>query len=254
MTYLYGHRGACALLPENTLASFSRALADGANALESDVHLTRDGHVVLSHDETGMRMANVNAAISACDLQEVQSWDVGWGFEKDGERVFFNEGYRIPTLVELLEAFPDVQLNLDVKQAAPSMVTSLISTLRRLHAEHRVTLGSFHANVLKELRNAHFQGTFALGVREMQLLLTLPRSLLLLREGLGHRAQIPTHWGPVRFDSSWFMGKCKEIGIKIDFWTINDAAEAQRLIALGADGIMTDDPSLMQGLFTDELV
>ncbi|MCP4500556.1 MAG: hypothetical protein GY822_11405 [Deltaproteobacteria bacterium] len=246
MTLIYGHRGACALLPENTLPSFERALDDGANALESDVHLTRDGHVVLSHDSTGRRMANISAAISSCDLDEVQSWDVGWGFEHEGERPFVGEGYRIPSLEEMLGAFPEVRLNLDVKQSNPSMVASLLSTLRRAGAEHRVTLASFHQGVLKELRKAQFSGTLALGVREMRMLLTVPRSMLTLRKGLGHRAQIPTHWGPVRFDSNWFMGKCEEVGIKVDFWTINDAAEARRLVELGAAGIMTDNPAIIK--------
>jgi len=247
MTVLFGHRGASAHLPENTMASFQRALDDGADALESDVHLTRDGHVVLSHDGTGQRMANVDAAIAQCDLAEVQSWDVGWGFvDDDGQRPFVDDGHHIPTLDDVLDAFGSVPLNLDVKQATPSMVAPLLSCLRRHNAEHRVTLASFHMSVLKELRKAKYSGALALGVRELRMLLALPRSMLALQPGLGHRAQVPLSWGPVRFDSAWFVGKCHELGVLVDYWTINDADDAKRLVALGADGLFTDDPKLLK--------
>ena len=104
---LYAHRGASGELPENTMAAFGRALDYDIDALESDVHMTRDGHVVISHDPDGARCCGVAREIRASTLAEVQSWDAGWGFTApDGGRPFVGEGHRIPTLEEVLQGFP----------------------------------------------------------------------------------------------------------------------------------------------------
>src|SRR5688572_26510626 len=91
---LYAHRGASAELPENTMAAFRRALELGADALETDVHMTRDGHVMVSHDPDGRRRAGIAATIRGSTLEEVRGWDMG-------------DGHRMPTLEEALVAFPD---------------------------------------------------------------------------------------------------------------------------------------------------
>ena len=77
---LYGHRGARGRCPENTLLSFAAALEDGANALEMDVRRTKDGVVVVFHDDDGLRMAGAPARVDASTYAEVQRWDLGRGF------------------------------------------------------------------------------------------------------------------------------------------------------------------------------
>src|SRR6185369_11685771 len=99
---LYAHRGTPLDLPENTLPGFRRALALGAGALETDVHLTRDGHVVISHDPHGLRLAGVDAEIRASTLEQVRRWDIGTRFvSRSGER-FAGRGFQVPLLEELL--------------------------------------------------------------------------------------------------------------------------------------------------------
>src|SRR5690242_3140965 len=93
---LYAHRGAAAEQPENTLPSFERALALGADALEMDVHATRDGVIVVSHDPDGARMTGVRRALAAATWDEVRTWDAGWGFAEAGGgpgRPFAGRGY-----------------------------------------------------------------------------------------------------------------------------------------------------------------
>src|ERR1700727_2463127 len=89
---LYAHRGAGIELPENTIPSFALAVGLGADALETEAHLTRDGHGVLSHDPTGARMCGVATSIADATLAEVQAWDAGAGSAHAGK------GYRVPTL------------------------------------------------------------------------------------------------------------------------------------------------------------
>ncbi len=249
---LYGHRGACAELPENTMPAFERAVALGVDVIESDVHLTRDGVVVMSHDETGRRMAGHEEAIAATDYATVQGWDAGWGFvDDDGQRPFTGQGFCVPRLEDALTAWPDMRFNLDVKQAAPSMVGPLLRVLRAHDAEERVTLASFHTPTLHALRAAGFPGTIVLGRRHIVWLATLPRFALgwfpVFKDRV--RAQIPTGAGPFRFGTTAFVDKCHALGVAVDFWTINDADEARALLDVGADGIMTDDPRAVRAAF-----
>src|SRR4051794_600497 len=113
---LYAHRGAAAEQPENTLPSFALALELGADALEMDVHATSDGVLVVSHDSDGARMAGCNLPFRAVPWSLVREWDAGKGFvAPDGSRPFAGRGIHVPTLEEVVLAFPGVPLNVDLK-------------------------------------------------------------------------------------------------------------------------------------------
>ena len=128
MATFYAHRGAPAELPENTLPGFARALELGADVLETDVHMTRDGHVVVSHDPSLLRSAGVAVDLRRSTLAEVRRWDVGWGHvDAKGGRPYAGGDFRVPTLEEVLATFPDARFNVDAKQSSPPMVP-----LRRL--------------------------------------------------------------------------------------------------------------------------
>lgn len=250
MPLLYAHRGAAAERPENTLPSFRRALELGADALEMDVHRTSDGHVVVSHDPRGARMAGVPRAIRDCTLAQVRRWDAGLGFiGPDQSRPWAGRGIEIPTLDEVLREFADVPLNIDIKQARPSMVDDVVDLIRAHDAEARVTLGSFHESNAAALRRRNYAGGIALTRVEVVALFFAGRPSARLGVVRGTAAQIPTGAGPFDFATESFIGRCHDLGIRVDFWTINDPAEARRLLDLGADGIMTDDPALIAPVF-----
>lgn len=239
---LHAHRGAAAELPENTLPSFLRALELGAQALETDAHLTRDGQVVLAHDPDGRRMCGVRRKVAECTLAEVQAWDAGFGFlDAGGARPFAGQGFRVPTLEELLAATPGVRLNVDVKE--PALAEVIVALLRRLKAQDRVLLASFQSSTLQAIRAMGWEGATGLGQGEVARLALLPERVLARWPVRGSRAQVPVRAGPVRLGTRAFVERCHRLGLAVDFWTVNDAAEADRLAALGADGIMTDDPA-----------
>jgi glycerophosphoryl diester phosphodiesterase len=233
---LYAHRGAASESPENTLPSFALALELGADALEMDVHATLDGVLVVSHDPDGTRMAGVAMPFRAVPSAEVREWDAGTGFvARDGSRPFAGRGIRVPTLEEVVCAFPGVPLNVDLK--AP-VADAAVALLRRLGAEERVCLASFQASTLRRVRALGYAGPTSLASAEVAQLLALPavlqRSFLRPRAA---RAQLPISLG-----RAIVVARCHALGLCVDYWTVNDAALARRLIALGADGIMTDDP------------
>jgi glycerophosphoryl diester phosphodiesterase len=248
---LYAHRGASAEAPENTLPAFERALAIGVDALELDVHQTRDGHPVVSHDPTAARMAGRPVAWKQLDLAEARRLDLGWGFvAPDGSRPFAGRGVRIPTFDELLAELPaEVVLNVDLKQATPSMVPAMLEVIRRRRAAHRVVLASFHYRTLLEVRRRGYPGPTALSQPEVMAVLGTPRALLARLPYLGTCAQVPVRAGPIVLAGPRFLARCHGLGMRVDFWTINDPGEARRLLALGADGIMTDDPAAIAPVF-----
>ena len=243
MTIVYAHRGAAAERPENTLPSFRRALELGADALETDVHLTADREIVAAHDEDGARMTGVARTLRSATLSEIQGWDAGYGFvDARGGRPFQGQGYRIPSLHELLGDLPRVRFNVDLKSEEPALVERFIATVREHQAEDRVIAASFFRSTLVSLRRAGWRGDSSLSRAEFLYWGLLP-SWLQRGRPRATRAQIPTHAGRLQFATPRKLEKLQQLGLRVDYWTINDPNEARRLVALGADGIMTDDPA-----------
>jgi glycerophosphoryl diester phosphodiesterase len=247
---LYAHRGATAELPENTMPAFRRALELGVDALEMDVHMTRDGVPVVSHDPTGERMADVAAAWKDVDLAEARTWDLGARWTApDGGHPHAGRGIHVPSFEEVLVELPGVRINVDIKQAEPSMVKAMLQLLRRLRAEERVTLASFRWRTLLEVRRRGYGGETALSQPEVGALVAMPRRLFRRLPFVGGAAQVPERAGPVRFARRGFIAKCHALGLRVDFWTVDDPRRAAELLDLGADGIMTDDPAAIAPVF-----
>lgn len=245
---LYAHRGTPLDLPENTLPGFRRALELGAGALETDVHLTRDGHVVVSHDPDGRRLAGIDAEIRRSTVAEVKRWDLGARFVSRRGEALSGRGFQVPLLEELLAETPGVPINIDVKQRAPSMVGPLLELLERTGASDRVLIASFSSATLREVRRRGYPGRTSLGMTEAVRLLGLPRPLLRLAPLPAQVAQISTRLeGPLAIELGrpWVIDKCHALGIRVEYWTVNDPAQAIALWKMGADGVMTDDPEAL---------
>jgi glycerophosphoryl diester phosphodiesterase len=242
---LYAHRGAAIELPENTLPSFARAIELGADAIETDAHLTRDGHIVLSHDPTGARMCGVPKPIAECSLEEVRRWDAGALFEdRAHERSHAGKGFTIPTLAEALRAFPSVAFNVDAKSRHPAMVSTLVDLVRAVDAEDRTLLASFSTRTLRAIRRYGYRGQTGLGQAEVVRLFALPTSMLARGpfKLKGAAAQIPYRIYGIDLGTKAMVEKCHALGLEAHYWTVNAAGLAKRLLANGADAIMTDDP------------
>jgi glycerophosphoryl diester phosphodiesterase len=218
MTDLLAHRGASAELPENTLPAFARALELGATCLETDAHLTADGAVVLSHDPNGARVAGDFRPIARLPLTQVRAWGV-------------------PTLGEALEAFPDARFNVDCKD--PRGAEALVRAAKR--AEARVLLTSFETRTLRAMRALGWRGRTGLSRAEVARLVFAPLVLLRAVPLKGNAAQIPLRALNVRLDTRALVAKAHALGLVVHYWVVNDPREAERLLDLGADGIVTDD-------------
>lgn len=240
---IYGHRGASGERPENTRVSFSYALATGATALETDAHITRDGVAVLSHDPTGARTCGVPLAFAQSLWSDVATWDAGCGFvDPVGFQSFAKQGIHPMTLEQLLTE-THVPVNVDVKPDSPAATDIVIELIRKLGAEDRVRIASFHPGNLRRARALSYQGGLSLSVRQVLALFALPASALKRFLVPGDAAQIPTRAGPLHLDTARFIDRAHSLGLRVDYWVIDDPATAKQLASLGADGIMTDYPS-----------
>lgn len=246
---LYAHRGASAERPENTLPAFARAVEIGVDALELDVHLTRDGHLLVAHDDNAQRMAGARVAWNAVDLVEARRLDVGWGFlAPDGTRPFAGQRISVPLFEEVLDAFPNVRLNVDIKKDERA-IAKTIELITQRRATERVTIASFKTTIAVGVRRRGYEGETALSQGEVVSLLALPALMWRQLPFTGNAAQVPVRQGAVQFDRPAFIAKCHSLGLRVDYWTVDDPTEAARLLALGADGIMTNDPAAMRSLF-----
>lgn len=240
---VYAHRGASFELPENTLEAFALALSLGANAIETDAHMTRDGHIVLSHDATGERAAGIARPIKELTLAEVRAWNVGARFVPRRAGEFrSSQVFRLATLDEALAEFPDVVFNVDAKQTTPDMIPAMLRVIRTADAEARVRIASFSTKNLARARALGYGGETGLSGAELARIMLVPRRLLGLVRVQGEAAQVPRRAYGMAFDRQPSIDRLHSLGLRVDFWTIDEPSEARRLFALGADGVMTDDP------------
>jgi len=231
------------------MVAFERAIEIGVDALELDVHLTRDSVFIVSHDADAGRMTGAPLAWRDLDIADIERLDAGWGFVAgDGTRPFAGKGIRVPRFEDVLTRF-DVHINVDLKGNSAA-VEPMLELVRQHNAEERVTLASFQSGPMISLRRKGYAGETALSQAEVATLLAMPAVLWRQLPFTGTAAQVPTHQGPLRFDRATFIAKCHSLGLRVDFWTIDDRSEAARLLELGADGIMTNDPAALKPLFS----
>lgn len=243
---LFGHRGASGEAPENTRVAFERALVQGVRYLEMDCHATADGEIVIHHDATLERTTDSAAALCELPFAELERVDAGFRFTPDSGRTFpfRGTGVRVPRLSEVLAAFPDARVNLEVKQADPPIAEEVVRIVRRARAEQRVLLAAEDDAVLAKLR-ALDAGT-ALGSSLLDVIEFVRAGAEGRLESFaprGHALQVPTHALGRALVSAEFVAAAHTRGLAVHVWTINDPDEMRRLLALGVDGLMSDFPA-----------
>lgn len=235
------HRGNRAHAPENTLEAFTQALALGVDAIEFDVHLSRDGVPVVIHDATLDRTTDAVGEVRARTLAELRRADAGARFTVDGGRSFpyRGRGISIPTLEEALALTRDLPLIIELKTVEAARPA--LELLVRAGALARVLAGSFLDAALVPFQRAGVPVSGGSGaLRRLYLPAALraraPRSL-----PFQSMCMPRFHKGlplPVR----GFARVMRALGGTSHVWTVNDPARARRLWAAGVNGIISDDP------------
>jgi glycerophosphoryl diester phosphodiesterase len=243
---VFGHRGASGLAPENTLPSFALALSMGADVLELDVHCTSDGVIVVHHDDTLDRTTDGTGLIREHTFAELQTLDAGCRFTRDGRDFpYRGHGVWIPTLEEVLDAFPDVAINMEIKQGEPPIVDAVLHVLREMEAEERVLLAAEHDPIMAEIRRLAGDIPTSFATAEaIEFFDRFTRKDFAGYAPLGTALQIPARFGETELVTAESVAIAHEHGLEVHVWTINDRDEMDALLALGIDGIMSDLPGL----------
>lgn len=248
MPIVVAHRGDSMHYPENTLPAFLSAVEMGVDVIETDVHLSKDGVLVIWHDPTLDRNTNGSGRIEDHTLEELKGFDAGYTFTKDGGESypFRGTGVRLATLEEALQACPEQRFNIDLKSKTPAIVDEFISVVRRNDAQDRVVGASFHLSNLRNLRVKAPEILTSLTTTEVVRYLFLQKTGLLSRTaGRGSPLifQVPVRQWRIEVITPEFIRAFHDHGAIIQVWTINEEAEMRRLLSMGVDSIMTDDPA-----------
>lgn len=239
-----GHRGNRAHAPENTLESFLEAVALGADALEFDLHVSRDGHLVVFHDPTLERTTDGQGAVEQRTLAELQRLDAGAKYTPDGGRSFpwRGRGVRVPGFDQLIDALPR-QLPCIIELKTPAATEPLRQAVRRHGIDKRIIVAGFDARCTRPLRGAGF----ALGASTRDVVALLPAALLHLRSKPRHVQAlcIPPRWHGMPVPIAAFARTLRGSGTVVHVWTVNDPAQAAALWDAGVQGIISDNPGLM---------
>ena len=243
---VYAHRGGAALRPENTIAAFDHGLSVGADGLELDVHLSRDGVVVVHHDATLERTTNGRGRVADLNAAELSELDAGFWFRNPGRDgfPFRGRGMGVPTLATVLARYQETHMIIEMKANEPELAQRTIDDVRAAGAVGRVALGSFGWRVLRAART--IEPRIPTGAAREETRMALYRSWV--RWPLGRTAyrelQVPERSGTTTIVTRRFVAHAHRSGLPVKVWTVNEPADMRRLIAWGVDAIITDRPDL----------
>lgn len=245
---VYAHRGGAALRPENTIEGFDHGLSCGADGLEFDVHLSRDGVVVVHHDDTLERTTSGRGPLAGCTADELSRLDAGFAFRSaEGpapEYPYRGKGFRIPRLREVLARYTSTRCIVELKVNEPELARRTIDEIRQASALERVALGSFYWRVLHAART--YEPRIATGASQEETRWALYRSRM--RWPLGRSRyrefQVPEHSGRTTIVTPRFIAHAHRAGLPVKVWTVNAEPDMRRLLGWGADALISDRPDL----------
>ena len=239
---VFAHRGGATLAPENTLAAFASGLAVGADGLELDVRLSRDGIPVVHHDPELDRTTNAAGPVAARTAAELALVDAGFRFGPDRGYPFRGQGVGVPRLRDVLDRHPGIPLIVELKGLDLRLARAVVDDVRAAGASESVCLGSYSGSMVRAVRR-HGPEIATSASRE-EVRWALYRSWLGLCAGrAGYLAfQVPECAGRTRIVSPRFIAAAHRTRKRVEIWTVDAAEDVRRLLDWGADGIISDRP------------
>lgn len=240
------HRGASGVAPENTLVSFHQALELGADVLELDIHATKDGEIVVIHDQTVDRTTNGTGMVKDLTLADLKKLDAGYCFTLDGGKTYPYRGQdiTIPTLKEIFAEFPSCRINIEIKQLAPPIELKVLKLIQQAEMVNKTLVVSQYGEVIERFRVS--AGDIATGASENELrdfMIYLKLKAVPFYKPKADAFQVPEWYDQYHIATEAFLEAAHSKNIKVHVWTVNDEDSMRRLLEMGVDGIITDYPS-----------
>ena len=251
------HQGGEGLRPSNTMTAFANAVALGVDVLETDVHATADGELVLMHDDTVDRTTDGSGILREMTLAEVQALDAGYYWtDDDGQSYpYRGQGLRVPTLRDLLTAFPQMRFNVEIKEQEPPVAEPLCDLIRELGMAEQMLVASFNEAAIVAFRQACPEVATSMVQAEIIPFFALSKLWL----GATYQPQVEAiqvpefrggivPWGDLRVVNGRFVRDAQHHNIEFHVWTVNETDDMQRMLDWGVDGIITDRPDRLLAL------
>ena len=261
----YAHQGGAREAPSSTLFALRQAVAAGADGLELDVHATADGVVTVCHDATVDRTTAGSGAIAQmtyadlCALDNAHWWvpgEVVCVDRADDEYVHRGKApadasFGVASLRAVLEEFPDVFLNLDIKQTAPAVepYEQLVAdVLREFGRADDVIVASFDDRATDAFSAIAPEVSTSCGTVMTTAIWQAVQDDKPMPETRHHALQVPAAFGEIVVVDERFVERAHDHGLAVHVWTIDEPDEMERLVDLKVDGIMTDRPSVLEAI------
>lgn len=253
------HQGGELLAPSNTMAAFTNAAEMRVDVLETDIHITKDGHLVTIHDPTVDRTTNGKGAVADLTLEEIQQLDAGYHFKDlEGHYSFRGKGVYIPTVEEMFQTFQDMRIEIEIKDDNPPEKYNEISSklwelITKYHMEDKILVGSFDQDIINTF-NKYSNGQVATSAGRSEVKNFVVFHKFFLRNLYVPQVdafQIPTEDSGFDLTDRKLINGAHRLGMQIHYWTIDDPEIMKKLIDAGADGILTNRPDLLLKLLEE---
>jgi glycerophosphoryl diester phosphodiesterase len=239
------HRGGLGLYPENTLAAFKKAEELGTDVIELDIHTSKDGEIVIMHDDTIDRTTDGTGKVRDFTAQQLKGFDAGYSWTPDSGKTFpfRGKGLQIPTLSEVLSEFKNTAMIIEIKQSEPSLIKPLCELIRKYGLKNKMIVASFSDKALLEFRSA-FPGVATSATKSEAVKFFILNQFFLagFYNPNAVALQVPEYYSGKKIVTERFVRTAKKQNLEVHAWTINEEDDMKRMINLGVDGIVTDYP------------
>ena len=245
------HQGGNKIYPDESLLAFTNEINMGIQLIELDIHRSKDGIIVINHDQTIDRLTNGTGLIREMSWVELQQVDGAYNWSPDGLTYpYRGKGIKILSLIEMMDAFPQQLYDIEIKQHDPPLEKDLCDLLRKYGvATDQAIVASFRDETLARFHDICPEVAISLPVNQGTVLYILSRvglERLLPLDAVV--AQLPTTFstilGQLELDRRYIEAFAKG-DRQVWVWTVNDSIEMKRLVKMGAHGIITDRPDIL---------
>ncbi len=221
MVLRIGHRGAAAYEPENTLRSFKKAIRIGVDMVEMDIRKTKDGKIVVMHDEKLNRTTNGKGFVRAHTFDQVRSLDAG-------------KGEKVPTLEEVI-SLTEGKCGIVIELKEPDTEKEVINLIKEKKIGSKVIIVSFYPNILQTVKSLYPQLKLGIIARDV------PKEYVSIVKSLG------VDYALIRKDNikKEYVDNLHKIGLKVGAWTVDNKKYAKKLIEMGVDAIASNKPDIL---------
>jgi glycerophosphoryl diester phosphodiesterase len=249
---IFAHQGAENLWPSNTMYAFQHSVDLGVDVLDTDMHMTKDGVLVLMHDETIDRTTNGHGAIRDLTFDQIKQFDAGYNFTLDDSQTFpyRGQGITVPTLEELFKAFPDKRFGIEIKQTDPIPTAQRFCALIRQYTmQSSVLISSFHQENMDAFRKECPEVATSATQDEVTVFFVL--NIFGMTPALTpnyNSLQVPEEFSVFTVLTPQFVSAAHARGLAVQPWTIDEADDLKHVLSLNVDGINTDNPDRLLSL------